>query len=123
MNSPSLERVRPLAENQRVKKVNMKSWILLVIGFGVVAAAAVAEKPLRWRAHLLEMKITGEVQDVSWGDLGHLTVRHGVVDPSKIFKTHDLYSAISAPRRDPGESAGGEGSVQSAMQCVPWRGR
>jgi mono/diheme cytochrome c family protein len=46
-------------------------------------------------------KITGEVQDVSWRELGHLVVRHGVVDPAKIFKTHDLYSAILAPDATP----------------------
>src|ERR1043166_10116422 len=84
-----------------MKKVNMKSWVLFVIGFVVAAAVAFALKPLRWRAHLLEMKITGEVQNVSWGELGHLIARHGVVDPSRISKTHDLYSAISAPDATP----------------------
>jgi mono/diheme cytochrome c family protein len=72
-----------------------KKWILVAISAFVAAAVAmIMVRPLRWRAHLVELKATGQIQDVSWRELGYLMAGNGVVQPAALYKTHDPYSAI-----------------------------
>jgi mono/diheme cytochrome c family protein len=79
-----------------------KKWILVAICLLAIAAVATVKiRAIRWRAHLVELKATGQIQDLSWGELRHLLARHRVVDAGMLYRTHDPYSAIFAPDASP----------------------
>ena len=104
-------------------RANMKirSWVLLVICVLIVAAAvAVFVRPLRWRAHLVALKATGQIHDVSWSEMAHLMARHSGVEYRHIFKTKDPYSGLMA--EDPTPQRVRAGRALFNQKCAPCHG-
>lgn len=94
-------------------------FVLVIVGvLGALAAGMVAMKPaLRWRAQLVELKATGQIQDVSWTELWYLMAPHGAVYPPKMVQTHDPYSALFASSTPEKVHAGRELFNQQCSAC------
>jgi alcohol dehydrogenase (cytochrome c) len=101
--------------------MSKRKWILYIASALVVAAIAAAVlRPIRWRIHLVALKASSQIQDLSWGELAHLMARHGGLDSVAIFKTKDPYSAIFAPEATPERVR--QGRELFNQQCAPCHG-
>ncbi len=101
-----------------------KRWILFAACVLVAAGVAVvAVRPIRWRVHLAALKASGQIQDVSWGEMAHLMARGGGLDSGVILKTKDPYSAISAPQASPERVRAGRELFNQQCAPVSRRGR
>jgi alcohol dehydrogenase (cytochrome c) len=94
-----------------------KAWILAVFCLLAASLAVVVVHPIRWRVHLVALKASGKIQDVSWSELGHLMARHSGLDSGVMLNTRDPYSAISAPEATPERVHAGRELFN--QQCAP----
>jgi mono/diheme cytochrome c family protein len=97
-----------------------KTWIIAAFCLLAASLAIVVVRPLRWRAHLIALRATGKIQDVSWSELARLMARHSGLDSGVMLKTRDPYSAISAPDATPERVRAGRELFN--QQCAPCHG-
>lgn len=100
---------------RRRRWIRLVAWPLLA-----VAIAAVAMRPIRWRLHLVVLKTSGQIEDISWGEMAHLMARGSGLDSGALLKTRDPYSAISAPEPTPDRVRAGRELFN--QQCAPCHG-
>src|SRR5690349_19077109 len=99
----------------------MRLWIsslLITCVLALGGLTAFSVPALRWRAHLVELKASGQVPELSWEELAHLIAPDSNADASLIFKTKDPYSGVFAPAGTPQRvQAGHELFNQQCAAC------
>jgi alcohol dehydrogenase (cytochrome c) len=97
-----------------------KSWSVFIGGALVfTAVAVVAIRPIRSRVHLIELKATGQMPNISWTDLSHVLRGADGVDSGRLYRIKDPYSSIFAR---PTPERVREGRELFNQQCAPCHG-
>src|SRR5215831_4016166 len=97
----------------------MRVWLSSLCLMCMVFAGVViwGVQPLRWRAHLIGLKASGQIEDISWSELAHLIDRHNHVDSTRLFITKDPNSGIF-----PIPETAQAGRELFNQQCAPCHG-
>jgi alcohol dehydrogenase (cytochrome c) len=79
-----------------------RAWIRFVtVALLTAAVAVVALHPLRWRVHLIELKATGQIQDLSWHEMAEFMSFGSGLNSADLLKKKDPYAVIVAPEATP----------------------
>jgi len=96
-----------------------RAWLrLAAMALLAAAIAAVALHPIRWRVHLIVLKATGQIQDLSWHEMAEFMSFGSGLNSADLLKKKDPYAVIVAPEATPARvNAGRELFSQQCAVC------